>query len=125
MPQAYSIDLRKRVIKYIEQGNSYAASSRRYEVSRETARKWHIRWQKEGHCNLKPRPGKKSRLSEQEFTNYVDTHPNATLAQIGKHFGMKAQSAHYYMKKFKYNYKKKSLAIWKQKLSNEIDINKK
>lgn len=124
MPKAYSIDLRERVIKYIEQGNNYIQTSSIYEISRETARKWHRRWKAEGHCNLKPRPGKKSRIVRSEFECYVSEHPGATLSQIGKHFGIRGQCVHYYMKKFNYNYKKKSLAIWKQKKSKEINTDK-
>ena len=125
MPKAYSIDLRERVIKYIEQGNSYAKASSVYEISREAVRKWHKRWKAEGHCNVKARPGKKSRIVRCEFEDYVTSHPGATLGQIGKRFGIKAQTVHYYMKKFNYNYKKKSLAIWKQKKNKEINIDKK
>ena len=122
MSAVYSQDLRKRVIKYIEQGNSYAESSRRYEVSRETARKWYIRWRTEGHCNVKARPGKKSRIVQSEFENYVNSHPGSTLAQIGSHFGMTGRSAFYYMRKFSFSYKKKSLATWKQRKLEEKNI---
>ena len=122
MGKAYSIDLRKRVINYIEHGNSYASTSRRYEVSRETTRKWYIRWKTEGHCNLKPRPGKKSNIIRSEFENYVKAHPGATLAQIGSHFNMTGRSAFYYMQKFGFSYKKKRLATWKQSQDKEKDI---
>ena len=44
MSKTYSLDLRKRAVKYIEQGNSYVSASRRYEVSHETVRKWYIRY---------------------------------------------------------------------------------
>ena len=122
MGKAYSSDLRKRVISYIEQGNSYASTSRRYEVSRETTRKWHIRWKTEGHCDLKARPGKKSRIIRSEFEEYVKSHPGATLAQIGSRFNMTGRSAFYYMRKFGFSYKKKRLATWKQNLDKEKDI---
>ena len=114
MKPAYSKDLRERAIKYILKGNSYASTGRKYEISRETARKWHIRFKTEGHCNLKPRPGKKSRIIRSEFENYVRSFPGATLAQIGVKYGMTGRSAHYYLKKFGFSYKKKSLDTWSQ-----------
>jgi len=61
-------------------------------------------------------------LSNIEFMEYVKSHPNSTLAQIGSHFCMSAKSAHYYMKKCNYSYKKKSLAIWKQRQNKEENI---
>ena len=119
MGKAYSIDLRKRVIEYIEEGNNYISASNRYKISRETVRKWYIRYKTEGHYNEKPRKGKKSLIIRSEFENYVKTHSGATLAQIGSHFKMTGRSVHYYMQKFSFAYKKKSLAMWKQKQSKE------
>jgi transposase len=122
MGKAYSKDLRKRVIEYIEEGNNYTSASSRYNISRETARKWHIRYKTEGHYDQKPRKGKKSRIIRTEFENYVKLHSGATLAQIGSHFKMTARSVHYYMEKFGFVYKKKSLAIWKQRHGKEENI---
>ena len=114
MSRPYSIDLRKRAVNYIKQGNSYASASRRYEVSHETVRKWYIRYKTEGHYNQKEK-----QHNPTEFEHYVNSHPSATLAQIGSHFGMTGRSAHYYMKKFGFSYKKKSHATWKQRNANE------
>ena len=108
MGKAYSIDLRKRVIEYIEEGNNYISASNRYKISRETVRKWYIRYRTEGHYNEKPRKGKKSRIIRSEFENYVKTHSGATLAQIGSHFKMTGRSVHYYMQKFSFAYKKRA-----------------
>lgn len=119
MGKAYSIELRERVIEYIEEGNNYISASNRYKISRETVRKWYIRYKTEGHYNERPRKGKKSRIIRSEFENYVKTHSGATLAQIGAHFKMTGRSIHYYMQKFSFAYEKKSLAMWKQKLSKE------
>ena len=49
MGKAYSIELRERVIEYIEEGNNYISASNRYKISRETVRKWYIRYKTEGH----------------------------------------------------------------------------
>jgi transposase len=122
MGKAYSIDLRKRVIGYIEEGNNYISASNRYNVSRETARKWHIRYKTEGHYNEKARKGKKSRIIRSEFEHYIKSHSKATLSQIGSHFKITARTVHYYMKKFNFAYKKKSLAMWKQKQIKEEPI---
>lgn len=124
MVRALSEDLRKRVIEYIERGNNYATTSRKFEVPYTTVHRWYSRYQKTGSYKAKPNLGKKAMLSNEEFISYVSKHPNATLAQIGSYFGMSAKSAHYYMKKCKYSYKKKSQAMWKQSQNKEGDITK-
>lgn len=116
-----SKDLRKRVIKYLDRNCNYAAAARKFEISEASARRWYLRYKETGSYAARPYPGKKPRLTEAEFTKYVNSHPGATLKQIGAYFKMTARSAHYYMKKFKFNYKKKSLAIWKPKQSNGKD----
>lgn len=119
--RAISKDLRSRVITYIEKGNSYASASRKFEVSDSSARLWYSRYKETGSYESKPNPGRKPRLTESEYTNYVTNHPNSTLAQIGGYFKMTARSAHYYMRKFGFSYKKKSPATWKLNLSSEKD----
>lgn len=117
-----SKDLRSRVINYLENNCNYASASRKFEVSESSARRWYLRYKKTGSYDAIPYPGKKGRLTEFEFVNYVLAHPNSTLAQIGLYFKMTARSAHYYMKKFGLTYKKKSLATWKQKNLTEKNI---
>ena len=73
----------------------------------------------EGHYNQRARQGKKSSIIQSEFEHYVNSHTSATLAQIGSNFDMTGRSMHYYMKKFGFSYKKKSLATWKQRNANE------
>ena len=80
--RSISKDLRKRVIEYIELGNSCASSSRKFEVSESSAQRWYKRYKETGSYAPKLYPGKKPRLTETEFSNYVKNHPNSTLAQI-------------------------------------------
>jgi transposase len=117
-----SKDLRNRVINHLEKGNSYVSASIKFEVSQSSARIWHRRYKQTGSFEAKPYPGKKPRLTELEFVHYVNNHSNSTLAQIGANFNMTARSAHYYMKKFGFSYKKKSRATWKQNQSSERNI---
>lgn len=116
-----SKDLRSRVISYLESNLNYASAARKFDIAASSVRRWYLRYKEFGNFEPIPYPGKKPRLTENEFTRYVDSHPGATLAQIGKQFGMTARSAHYYMKKFNYNYKKKSQATWKQKQNSGIN----
>jgi transposase len=125
MTRPLSEDLRERVIAYIETGKNCANAARKFEISYSSAHRWYSKYIKTGSCKARPYPGKKPMLSNEEFSLYVKSHPNSTLAQIGSHFGMSAKSAHYYMKKCKFSYKKKSPATWKQMSIQEEDILKK
>ena len=117
-----SEDLRIRVIEYINLGNNCASASRKFDISYTSVHRWYSRYKETGSYKPKPYPGKRAILSNNQFINYVDSHPNATLAQIGLHFNMSAKSAHYYMKKCNYRYKKKSPATWNRMLLREESI---
>jgi len=125
MTRPLSEDLRNRVINYIETGNNCHKASRKYEVSYSAVYRWYKRYKETGNYRAIAYRGKKAKISNEEFTKYVDLHPGATLAQIGKHFGISAKGAHYYMKKLGYSYKKKRYAIWRQRKREEENIKKK
>lgn len=122
MPKAYSEDLRKRVVEAADQGMSYRAVAKKFDIAANTVNNWHTRYQKEGHYKEKPRLGKKPRLTRAEFEDYVDNNPDQTLKEIGRHFGMTGRSARYYMDKFAYKYKKKSRGIMRQARRNKSVI---
>jgi len=124
MTRPLSEDLRRRVVEYVSKGENYAIAAKKFEVSYSSVHRWYNEYKKTGGYKPKPYPGKKAMLSNNEFINYVSSHPNATLLQIGSHFCMSAKSAHYYMKKCQFSYKKKSPATWKQRNFSEMDINK-
>jgi transposase len=115
MTRPISEDLRRRVIEYIELGNTRYKAANKYEVSYSAVTRWYNRYKETGSYKAIPYPGKKAKIGYAEFTKHVESHPNATLAQLGKHFGISAPSVHYYMKKFCYSYKKKRVALYGSK----------
>ena len=44
--QAYSIDLRKKVIKYIEEGNSQQSATKIFSLNKATVNRWCQRYKK-------------------------------------------------------------------------------
>ena len=42
MPASYSEDFRKKVITYIERGNSCVSASIKFKIATNTVRNWHI-----------------------------------------------------------------------------------
>ena len=78
-----------------------------------TIRDWHKRYKVLGHCRAQKIQGKKPRISNEEFIKYVELHPDKTLKEIGKYFGITNVGAFYYMRKTGIRYKKKSLVTQK------------
>lgn len=114
MPASYSQDFRKKVIGYVNRGNSCQSASIKFEIASNTVRNWYKRYKSEGNYLSRKVGGKKGRISEQEVASYVQDNPNFILSEMGKTFGMSAVGALYWLRKLGYSYKKKPLPIWKQ-----------
>ena len=74
---AYSIDLRKRVVEFVEEGGSKAEAARRFRVSLWCVHDWcgrpHLAPKRHG-----PRQRKLNRLA---LRQHVAQHPDATLQE--------------------------------------------
>lgn len=58
----YSIDLREKVIKYIEGGHSHRNSAVVFNIHYQTIGNWWRRYKKEGSFKALPRPGSKPNM---------------------------------------------------------------
>lgn len=114
MPASYSQDLRKKVMSYVNRGNSCHSASIKFEIASNTVRNWYKRYKLEGNYLSKKVGGKKGRISGEEVATYVDKNPEFILSEMGKHFGMSAAGALYWLRKLGYSYKKKPIPMWKQ-----------
>jgi transposase len=118
MPASYSQDFRKKVIEYVNKGNSCNRASIKFEISANTVRNWYKRYQSEGHYLAKKVGGKKGRVTPQDIASYIKTNPNFILTDMGEQFKMTAAGAHYWLNKLGYSYKKKPSPMWKQAKKN-------
>ena len=110
----YSIDLRAKVINFIEEGNSQRLASRVFRLSKTTVNTWYVRYKKEGHYKPRKRLGARTKINIEEFTKYVREQPNTKALEIGKKFNLSATGARYWLKKLRFSYKKKPLPMWRQ-----------
>ena len=111
--QAYSIDLRKRVIKFIEDGNSQQSATKIYSLNKATVNRWWQRYKKEGHVNPRVNLGRKAKIDKAELKKYVDSHPDSGLYDISLKFKVSVNAIHRWLKKLGYSYKKKPSPMWK------------
>jgi transposase len=120
----YSKDLRERVIKFVEAGNSQKSASELFKLNPSTISRWWLRYKREGHYRPRVRIGKAPRVSVESLKNYIEAHPNFKTSDMGRYFNMSGAGAFYWLKKLGYSYKKKPLLIWKQAKKNEISTKK-
>jgi len=106
--RAYSLDLRERVIKYIEQGHSKAEAGRVYGVSWKSVLRWTQRAQSNMLAPFDNKMRRAKKLKSEELKAYIHAHPDATLKEIGEHFNAAASSVYTRIKNFGFTYKKKS-----------------
>ena len=83
MPEAYSRDLRERVITAVETGASRREAAERFEVSVASAVKWLQRWYQQRSAAPKPRGGSVSPLEEfaVEILDLIAQRPDLTLVE--------------------------------------------
>jgi len=89
--KAYSVDLRERIVKFVQAGNSKAEAARRFNVCWRTARRY-CKAVREGRLAPKPRPGRKRKFTSGLLQAEVAANPSATLREHAKALGV-CQSA--------------------------------
>jgi transposase len=115
----YSIDLREKVIKYIESGKKQKAAAEVFSINISTVNKWWLRYRKEGHFLPRKRKGAVSKIDKEELIKYITVTPNARLSDMSKKFGISIWGIYYWLGKLGYSYKKKPSPMWKLMNSNE------
>ena len=81
---SYSIDLRKRVVKFVLEGGSQTEASAVYRVSRKTIYHWlHRR-------TLSPTPAvtRDCKINKAKLASHVAAHPDALLRERATEFGV-------------------------------------
>jgi len=120
--QAYSIDLRKKVIEFIAQGNTQKLATQVFNLNKATVNRWCLRYKKEGHIAPRKNLGKKAKVTKEDFEIYISQNPNFTTADMGKYFNISSPGALYWLRKFGFSYKKKSFPTWRQMKKRESVI---
>jgi transposase len=87
MTQAYSSDLRERVIDAIDGGMSRHKAAARFGIGVATAVRWHRSWREHGEREARkqgPKGGGKLDPHEGFILGLVEEHPDITLVEIGE-----------------------------------------
>jgi transposase len=82
--KAYSQDLRERIVKEVEQGETKENTAARFQVSLSTVKRYVRQWEKEGHLHPKPIPGRPPRVRaplQEKLQAQLEAQPDATLSE--------------------------------------------
>jgi putative transposase len=117
---AYSLDLRKRVVEWVEEGGSVSKASRIYKVGRATIYRWL------GRKDLKPTKieRRNRKLNWEKLRKDVEENPDTQLADRAQKLGVRPSAICYALKKMKITRKKKNYVIEREiekKESNTIE----
>jgi len=80
----YSIDLRKRVVEFVQNGGSKAEASRRYQVSL-----WCVNdWYKRDDLTPQLQERRKRKLDWSALDRHIKEYPDALIRERAQHFGV-------------------------------------
>ena len=98
---SYSVDLRKRVVNYIESGGSKIEAARRFEVSRKTV----YNWLALDDLAPKPHANHTRKVDKQVLKHHVQEYPDANLSERAQLFGVSSSAICYHLKQMKFSRK--------------------
>ena len=98
----YSIDLRKRVVEFVNEGGSKAEASRRFEVSL-----WCVDdWCKRENLAPKVHSLRQRKIDKEALRRHVQLYPDALLRERAELFGVRINAVWSMMRKMKLTHKK-------------------
>lgn len=124
MGKPYSIDLRKRVLEYIEETKDKAKASQLFKVGIATIYRWIARKTQTGSVTPSPKKTYKKKIDDEKLVAYVTQNPDHFLSEIANHFGTTLQAIFYALKRLKITRKKRLLSIRRGRLKSGQNLYK-
>ena len=85
--KAYTVELRERIVRFVEKGGSKVAAAAHFEVGRRTVYRY-LHASQNGDLAPKPQPGRKKTFEDESLRREVKASPSATLQEHGKALGV-------------------------------------
>ena len=117
----YSLDLRKKALKYIADGGTWKSASEIFGVTTRTLANW-LRRMKQHNLAPKARRLGPSKIDSNKLKEYIQKHPDAYLREISEKFGTTLQAIFYACKRLKITLKKRSHFTKKGMTKNEKNL---
>jgi len=116
---SYSNDLRKKIIEFIDKGNSVAETSKVFGITKPTIYRWLKKLKYEGSLSDKPPKRAWKKIDPNLLTVFVKQHPDFTLLEYAKHFKTSAMAICRALKKLKIT-RKKRLVFTKKEMKKSV-----
>ena len=85
--KAYPVELRERIVGFVENGGSKADAAARFKVGRRTVYRY-LGAARGGSLAPKPQPGRRKAFADESLRLAVKARPSATLETHAKEFGV-------------------------------------
>lgn len=125
MPKPYSIDLRQRVVEYLQKTQDKKKASELFQVGIATVYRWAARFAQKGHVEPLRRERAYKKIDDEQLIAYVKEHPDHFLSEIAAHFGLTLQAIFYALKRLKITRKKRPRCTKKEAKRLEQNLYKK
>ncbi len=119
MSKAYSPDLRQKVLDFIAQGNTKREAAEIFMIGEDTIYRW-IRYHKQtGLLSRPPRIFLPKKLDVSALKQYMETHHDHTLKEIGQALKVSYQTAWRWLKRLHITRKKRPYVTKKEAKKND------
>lgn len=95
----YSIDLRKKVMNFLDKGHTIKATSEMFEVGTTTIKEWKKLRAETGGLEHRPHKRKSSKICSDRLVAYINEHPDSFLIEIAEVFNCTPQAVFYALKR--------------------------
>lgn len=120
----YSLDLRKKALKYLDRIGDRKKVAEAFGITLRTLAGW-IRRKRENCLAPKPRRCAPSLIDSQKLQSFVREHPDAYLREIAEEFGTTLQAVFYACQRLKISLKKRHPITRRGMRKKERNLSKK
>ncbi|HAT1827063.1 TPA: IS630 transposase-related protein [Legionella pneumophila] len=105
---SHTTEIRERVLAYIEEGGLIKTACQLFGVSRSSIQRWRLRKAVVGILSPVERINVPYKIDDEALRRYIETHPDAHLNELARHFGLTPSGIWRALKCLKITRKKKS-----------------
>jgi transposase len=106
---AYSVDLRSRVIDFVNKGNTHEETSLIFNVGTATIGRWMTLLSETGSLEKRPLNRSASKFNSEKLNSYIEENSDALLKDVAEHFGGSISGVFYALEREKITLKKRAL----------------
>ena len=106
---AHSVDLRKRVIDFVKEGNTQEEASKIFKVGTSSIERWLALISETGSLEKRPLNRTAPKFESEKLHSYIEENPDALLKDVAEHFGGSTTGAFYALEREKLTLKKRGV----------------